>query len=438
MTDNRLSKEQQEMEARADMYAQYNEEMYKPVFERNPEYYKEHALNRSIKEKQDEYSRQMKQIKDSQRSKRYIDRDIFIPLNLTESIFGRTSRIAGKTALLLSVTLTIFLILFFLTVEAVMDLTGLNILMVGAVYFLAFVLVTSQIYLKFIFKLDEKKDKRYEQGTSDKHIILGQLWGINPGGISSIITDTGKYTAVQYKSRRAIVFKILKGSVYLSNESADFSHYSALMEIDNLFLKNNFRVTKFNARYKIDNDPIWDTLDRNLVNTSFKLGSDYSTLMANVLKYHYDFTELNSKVTATYYIITPNFTLNKVDIENLIPVAHNILQSNSQSRLSPVFDNEFLDVIKTYYGLEFLDINKLNEYITENLDVLEIKTISYTTENGEVVNLQTLPVIELKSEFLIKEEDKSLIYEYNKKQELKKQKKAPKKQSNSIYGDKVI
>lgn len=381
---------------------------YKPSHEQIPEAQKEFAAMRATSQKIKEAKDAILDVESSQSNRRFIDRFLFVPLDLEAPISGKTSRSVNYTTILIIITATIFVFLGIVLTGKLSHALSIHPLFVMIGLFIIWAMLTGWLFAKFIYRIEDKKQERYVEGTNNKNIILGSLWSIPPGGITETKGYNGLQTNIRYNSKESIIIKLIKDSIYVENETADFATYAALRDIEDLLSRENYLLTKINQKYNIDNDYIWDKLNNNLVENSIKGGKVYTDVMSDILSYHYGLTKLNTSLSVTYYIISPRVLRPAVSEDIIVSQIFNILKG-TRIHAENVSNHEFIGLLRDYYGVSYLDIEKINEYLSKDTKDAEVHIISYMNTSGEIVKLAELPNIKINIPYDILEEPMETI-----------------------------
>ena len=64
-----------------------------------------------------------------------------------------------------------------------------------------------------------------------------------------------------------------------------------------------------------------------LAASSKVFGKEYTSMMSDMLNYHYEYTKVNSNITVMYYFIIPTVASSKRSVNKLVPELYNIIQS---------------------------------------------------------------------------------------------------------------
>ena len=254
-----------------------------------------------------------------EKQKRYIRTDRFVPIDLLEPRQGRESRKEYKTVLTLVGVGIIWFIISFISHRFIRDILETGFIVTSLLQLAIGLLFAYLVISKFVFKVDNTRKERVLAGKGNKAISLGHIWGINPGGVATKEIDGEKHITVRYTGREAIVLKLLKKSVLVSSEDMDRSHYASLQKLEDIILKSGYKLVKINTRYNPDNDKIWDELDSNLAASSKVFGKEYTSMMSDMLNYHYEYTKVNSNITVMYYFIIPTVASSKRSVNKLVP-----------------------------------------------------------------------------------------------------------------------
>ncbi len=332
-----------------------------------------------------------------EKQKRYIQTDRFVPIDLLEPLQGRESRKEYKTVLTLVGVGIIWFIISFISHRFIRDILETGFIVTSLLQLAIGLLFAYLVISKFVFKVDNTRKERVLAGKGNKAISLGHIWGINPGGVATKEIDGEKHITVRYTGKEAIVLKLLKKSVLVSSEDMDRSHYASLQKLEDIILKSGYKLVKINTRYNPDNDKIWDELDSNLAASSKVFGKEYTSMMSDMLNYHYEYTKVNSNITVMYYFIIPTVASSKRSVNKLVPELYNIIQS-SRLTLESVSWKELYKTFRDYYGVNYLDLDEIFSNMSSSQD-LEVKTLAYVDESGNLFRLKPLPKPTITNEF---------------------------------------
>lgn len=358
------------------------------------------------------------------------DTNIFVPTNIEGPLEGFNDKTDNKAVMVTAIYLGLFVLSALLSFSWFTDSLRFPIWLTIITQLIIGILVYYTIISRFIYKVDDRRMME-ARNRGNKSINMANIWGINPGGISEEPILGNMNTTVSYHGKEAIVLKLLKKSVLISDAKQDWNHYGSLERMEAMLLKQGFQFSKFNTKYDTNNDYIWDMLDDNLANSSIKFGKEYSDIMIDFVTNLKKNTEAVSKVTVVYYIIKPNLINAEVSLQDLAMQLPTILKG-ARCTISPVSNQEFLRLIKEYYGLRYLDV----EEIVDNLaafDIIPINVnmIGYVNSEGQIVDL--------KEEF---NPDIKEFYKFteNKNIDLKDphRLKTIDIETYSIYGDKIV
>lgn len=358
------------------------------------------------------------------------DTNIFVPTNVEGPLEGYEDKTGNKALVVTAVYIGLFIMFVLLTFNWFNEGLKFPIWLSLVTQVLIGIMVYIFIISRFIYKVDDRRIQE-ARNRGNKAINMANVWGINPGGISENVIYGKESTSVSYHGKEAIVLKLLKKSVLISDARQDWNHYGSLEKMEAIILKQGFQFSKFNTKYDTNNDYIWDMLDDNLADSSVKFGKEYSDIMIDFVTNLKKSTEAVSKVTVVYYIIKPNLISGEVSLQDLALQLPNILKG-ARCTISTVTNQEFLRLIKEYYGLRYLDI----EEIVDNLsafDVIPINVnlIGYVNNEGKIVDLKEQFKVQ-PQEFYKYTEDKNVnIKDPKRLQTINIEK-------YSIYGDKVV
>lgn len=367
---------------------EYDKDRYKPSHERTDpatnlgkmatkDFIKE--LNKFRKDTNRKISRQ--------EGKSSIKTPIFVPLDPTEPINGVEDRTENKLVNVSIGFVGIYLFLMLVGTRALSGFLGLSFWYVIPIEIVLGFLIYLVIINKFVFKVNDQAIKE-ARNRGNKSINLGNVWGINPGGIKEKVELGRLNTRVFYKGKEAVVLKILKKSVLTSEENADWLHYNALEQVETILSNSGYAFTKINMMYNTENDYIWDELDENLVTSSILYGKEYSDIMSEIFTYQRRQTKALSRVSVLYYVIKPDLVKTVVPIDKIsLDIATTLRYARCS--LGTVTNKEFLKLLKEYYGVNYLNISEITDHISALTDTpVEVSLVRYINNAGELVKLK--------------------------------------------------
>lgn len=318
----------------------------------------------------------------------FINFSMFVALDPTEPLNGKTSLRLSKSILVFGIFVAVWVVFTMFTFGPVRSLFQAPVWLLILIYLVVGVTLLYIIIAKFIYKTEQKRrDMAVNRGN--KAMNLGNVWGINPGGILEGKALGKKHTSVYYEGKEAIVMKILKKSVLVSDDMADWSHYEGLQYLEDTMARAGFAWTKVNMKYNTENDYIWDELNESLGQSSLVYGKDYTDLMNEIFVFQRNFTKAYSTVPVIYYIIKPEFVNTKKTFKQIILELSTIVKQQCRCTLEPVSNKEFLRLLKEYYGMSYLDIDTISEFISsDNAINVDIEVVKYINNDGELVTLQ--------------------------------------------------
>lgn len=363
---------------------EYNKDMYKPKHEKVNPKTKVGELANEFRIKQLKKFKQLSN-RDLVRKSGGLAKNtpIFVPTNIKGPVNGYEDQNSNKTFLITSIYIGIFIIFALSSFSWFTESLKFPVVLAIVTELLIGIFVYIFIFSKFILNTDNKRINE-ARNRGNKAINMAGVWNINPGGI----VQEGPNTKVSYHGKEAIVLKLLKKSVLISDSKQDWNHYNAIETAEALILKNGFQFSKFNVKYNTNNDYIWDNLDENLSNSSIVLGKKYSDIMTEFNTYLRKTTESNSKITVVYYIIKPNLINTKISLEELSKQIIHLVKI-SRCTVSPVTTQEYLRLIKEYYGLRYLDVEEIVDHLAA-FDVVPVNVnlLRYINNDGELVSLK--------------------------------------------------
>lgn len=312
---------------------------------------------------------------------------IFVPINIQGPVDGYEDDNSNKTFTVTIVYIGIFLLFALLSFGWFTDSLKLPIWAAVIVELLLGIFIYVVFIAKKLYKVDDKRINE-ARNRGNKSLNMATVWGINPGGISKTTYIGKTHTTVSFSGKEAIILKLLKKSVLTSDPMQDWNHYESLEKVDTLLLKSGYQFSKFNIKYNIDNDYIWDELDNNLAESSVVYGKQYSDIMIEFINNLKRTTEVSSRISVVYYVIKPWMVSTEITLEE---VAIQLISMVKQARctISEVSNEEYLRLVKEYYGLNYLDV----EEIVDNLAAfdfipIDVNLVSYINDKGEIVDLK--------------------------------------------------
>lgn len=409
----------------------YDPNMYKPSHEREDETTTLGALSAS---KQVDLTKEFLKKVDHNvyRNNKinYQQYPIFSPLDPEEPLSGPEDAKGDKAFLIVIAFVGIWIFVMLAATEWLEQITTFPTWVVIICEILVGIVLMMLVITKFVYKVDSKVTEA-SKIHGNKSIAVSSVWNINAGGIVEDRIMSQPSTTVYYRGKESLILKVLKKSTLVSGSLADWSNYESLRIMEDYLLKNEFNFSKLIMDYNTDNDPIWTTLDNNLVESTTVFGSEYSKIMVDFTTFLHNQTRTISTVSVIYYIIKPNFIRPNVQYKVLAEQCKTMLQS-ARCSISPISTKEFLRLIRDYYGLSYLDINKIVEGISALQETeIEVSLLNYVNEKGELVNLNKIPTAEIQNF-------------YHQKAKPIKVKDIPKKrdiniiEAYSLFGDKVV
>ena len=320
----------------------------------------------------------------------YLKRKFFAPLDLISSEDSAASQFSKRAFYVGIAVFCIWIYLFIVLINY--STQELKIPMPFYIIGMGLILILLQwvIWSRLYFNVETKRRKRAVLENGVKRSDLSNVWKINPNGISKTTVDGKEFTKVLYSGKSAIVLKLVRQSILTSEETADIYHYRSLEEIENILTRSDLIYTKILKQYDTENDYMWQRLNKNMENSSI-LGAKYTSLMHDILTYHMELTKEISRLNVIYYVIQPSIKIKSMTLEDAVRKIHQVLLSSRMS-VESVSYNEFLSVLKDYYGVEYLDIDKITERLdTDTTFTLDVELIRYLDSTGELVKLQDLP-----------------------------------------------
>ena len=324
--------------------------------------------------------------------KRFIDRNMFVPMDIRDSslhVKRRTRVDMAVTVVMLLIGASIFL--FFMTFKGFKEITGFSFIAVVCIYLIFFSTLIYFVASKFVFRIDEKMRARSLEGSEIFDINLGMVWRIRAGGINSRMLTSGECALLNYDGRPAIIFKRINDSVEGNGEDADAIHYKAIQQANDILINNTAHVTKLNLRFDTDNDNIWDYESKRLYNSNH--GDEYVAVMQEMLNHRYEFTSRFSTVTSNYYILVfkPNTTLD--DINSVYETVKKYIQFSCSS-VSLVGIEEFQSILTQYYGLSSIDLNNMMPTHLGKDSIGNSRVLDFVDREGNII-IDNLPELKV-------------------------------------------
>ena len=128
---------------------------------------------------------------------RFIDFKLFVALDPTEKLSGKSSRTMDKTVIFLGIYVAVWLAFTILSFRAIQALFRLPVWVTVIIYLVGGIAIGYGVLSRFVYKTEDKRRQRaITQGN--KMMNLGSVWGINPGGILEGKALGKKHTTVYY------------------------------------------------------------------------------------------------------------------------------------------------------------------------------------------------------------------------------------------------
>lgn len=318
----------------------------------------------------------------------FIDYKLFTVLDPQENLSGNNSMRLDKSIIIIGIFIAVWAAFTMLTFKIVQNLFKLHWIITLLIYLVAGIFILYIIIARFVYKVEQKRRKA-AINRGNETINLGSVWGINPGGIIENRLSGKKSTTVYYKGKETIILKMLKKSVLVSDDMADWSHYEGLQYIEDIMVKNGFNFTKVNMKYNTENDYIWDELNDSLLQSSMLYGKKYTDLMNEIFVFQRNFTKSVSTVPVIYYIIKPDLISTKKDYQQIFKEISTIIIQQCRCTLEPVSNKEFLRLLKDYYGVSYLDVDSISDFIAYSNEInIDVNVVKYVNNDGELIQLK--------------------------------------------------
>lgn len=407
----------------------YDPDRYKPVHERITDDPTMQNITATALKAEEVRKKNYNMSRRRQNGEPFLDISHFVMLDPLEPLEGQTTKSSNRIIFTMVSIGTVWFVFGLIFFRKIQQLLKLSFVLTVLVYLAVGLLIMFLVVTRVALKVDESRRDRAMRGST-KSMNMGQVWGINPAGIKEDIYKGSKQSKIFYSGNETIVIKILKTSVLVTNSDADWGHYDALRRLEDLLIKNRFKVTKYNTTYNTNNDPIWNQLSQNLDMSSQVYGKEYTDMMNQLIHYQHKYTEDLSNVGVTYMFLQPEINTPSQAIPHLFPQIEAIL-SESRAVLGGVSNNEFIQLLKSYYGVYYLDIDSISDFISTTDINVDIKLISFLNGKGELVEVSDLFQHEINTNANQKANVKGI-------KDLQIIKEEEPEKNNSIYGDKFI
>ncbi len=329
----------------------------------------------------------------------FLQREFFVPLRLAESIEGIESKNESKIVYIIVINLAVWLFTFVIGYELISRLFNTPFWLNLLVFFILFVMTTYFLLNKLVYNGTEELRERNKQGKENKNLNLAQIWNITPNSIEEKSTSKGTVVESSYDGKPSLFFRIDRGCFLKDNSNGQEDFYRTLREIDDFLSTKKVVRTSIDMKFNPINDNIWSKKDAMLQRGAAKVGSELTSILADINSgvRHLAFKE--SKVRTTYYIITPA----EYDEDELEQLTSNLVnfgnRSNGTLKVNPVqTKSELITLFKDYYGLKDLNIKEINNITEEECDIKSNYTLYIVTNDGKI-NIRELEPIELPDYF---------------------------------------
>lgn len=325
----------------------------------------------------------------------FLKEKIFVPLSLDTKLEPNRSKRGDTVFNWIIAFICFFMTTWFFTYNAFQDITGLSFVVTLVIYILFFSFTGYLFIVKYIYRIGDKIRERSKDGEGNSTISLSKIWNISAGGVTEEeFTKDIKGLVLKYHGCPALVYRTVNGSTDGLSLGSDQVHYAMLQKALDIVASKGYMRLKINLRYNTQNDPIWDYQSDRLYNVSSELGEDYVDMMNDVINYHYEYTNMFSKVSASYHIIKLDINSTVRDVMEL----YNALRSTVECRtidLKLLSISEFHSLLQQYYGLTHIDINNVTSTTTVTQDIgksklLEVNTSTETNIKKQVSKVKIL------------------------------------------------
>ena len=329
----------------------------------------------------------------------FLQREFFVPLRLAESIEGIESKNESKIVYIIVINLAVWLFTFVIGYDLIISLFNTPFWINLLVFFILFVMTTYVLLNKLVYNGAEELRERNKQGKENKNLNLAQIWNITPNSIEEKSTSKGTIIESSYDGKPSLFFRIDRGCFLKDNSNGQEDFYRTLREIDDFLSTKKVVRTSIDMKFNPVNDNIWSKKDAMLQRGAAKVGSELTSILADINSgvRHLAFKE--SRIRTTYYIITPA----QYDEDELEQLTSNLVnfgaRSNGTLQVNPVqTKSELITLFKDYYGLKDLSIKEINSITEEECDIKNNYTL-YIVTNGEKINIRELESVNLPDYF---------------------------------------
>lgn len=289
-------------------------------------------------------------------NKSFIEEPVFVPLPLSASLETPRNKRVDKSIMWIIIIVSVGIAFWFFTNKSFRDYTGINIFYTTCIYAVVFSFITYSLLTKFVFKIDEKVSNRAIEGTANHSMALNEVWNISTGGLhEEEFFKNLRGLVINYQGCPALVYRTIMGSIDGLGVGADEVHYTCSQYILDAILRNGYTRLKINLKYDTENDEIWEYTSDRIYEVSKDVGQAYVDVMSDILKYQYEYTKQNSRVSSSYYIIKMKHDSTVEDVVNLYHTILNISKQGSVYNIKLVTLTEFQSLIQKYYGMQHVD-----------------------------------------------------------------------------------
>lgn len=314
---------------------------------------------------------------------------VIAPLKPDRNLEVPRTKAGGKAATLVIAISGSFIILYFMTHQAIESIFNLNVFITGVIYLLSAIYVCIITVTYFIYDGRRKLlERAYTKGN--KQLKKGTYLKLNNTckDIDFSLDKPVKAALLNYGGTNAVVISIKNLCKEALPKNCDTTHYISKQRLLDLLLNNDYKVDTITMRYQVQNDYLWDYRRQKLRDFAKAYRSKYHEIpeFVNVMSEGFNqqqsYAEKYSNVEVTYLIIQkPSTSVAKYT------ALLNTLELYG-SELNLVNLREFDSAIAKYYGFK--------SYHTDAQEIMYagklvkpglIHYIGYIDENNQFIQL---------------------------------------------------
>lgn len=311
----------------------------------------------------------------------YIRKKLFTVSNLDTPVSNPKQEEEGKTLTLIT-CMGIFWILLYITQSAnIKKLLPIEERWIFFFYCCVSIGVTAWAAMSFSASLRNKVKSRNEKQDGNSQFSLSDVWNITPAGITELNYDNTETVSVKYDTQAFILRGIMTGIVDLP-DNQDSIHYQTMAKFVDIIVREGYELSRVVLPYNTNNDPIWDNESQKIAK-AYQNGTAYTMFRTSLMNCCLEFTEMNSKVNVSYYIIKAGYST-KSDLPTLI---HELMKLNGVGcmHFDGVSIKEFKNLLEDYYGVS-VSLEDISNFMRSSVtDMGECKLISYEDFEGNLI-----------------------------------------------------